>query len=643
MYFEAKEMIDEYLSRILNVPRFVKRGIALAVDMCLCTVTVWLAFGLRIDEWGLLYGIQWLTVPASIVIAIPIFIRFGMYRAIFRFIGVEAFFSIVKAVGLYGLIYATIFTVISIPGIPRTVGVLQPLLMLIAMGLSRLLVRYFLREAGQRGFRDQRSNVLIYGAGTIGRQLTSALANAGQQRVVGFLDDDKSLHRSVISGVKVYDPGDLSSLVASYNVRTVLLALPAMKQSRRKEIIESLRGKRVAVRVVPNVSEIAQGRLVAEAFQELDVNDLLGREPVEPDEGLLQDNIKGKTVLVTGAGGSIGSELCRQILAVGPERLLLIEQSEFALYAVHSELTRNSPDLADRVIPLLASVRDGQRMREILSSWPVDTIYHAAAYKHVPLVEHNPIEGVRNNVLGTKTLAKAAIEHGVKRFVLISTDKAVRPTNIMGASKRLAEMVLQALAETCDTTVFCMVRFGNVLGSSGSVVPLFREQVKAGGPVTITHPEITRFFMTIPEASQLVIQAGAMAGGGDVFVLDMGQPIKIIDLARRVVELAGFTVRDQTHPDGDIEFFISGLRPAEKLYEELLIGDNPSPSDHPLIMRAHEDFLKWEGLEGQLKQLIAVMDAGDVSSMKDVLSSLISGYQPSAEIVDFIAMRKAEG
>lgn len=636
-------MTDDYISRILDIPRVAKRSIALAVDAFLCSLTVWLAFCLRLDGWVVLSPTQWLTIPASIAVAIPIFIRFGLYRAIFRFIGWEAFFSIVKAVGLYGFIYATIFTSISIPGIPRTVGILQPLLLLIAVGLSRFAVRYLFGDTYRRIWRgDGQSCVIIYGAGSIGRQLTSALSNSGDQKVIGFLDDDPTLHNSIISGVKVYDPNELSTLIARYNIRTVLLALPTLRAARRKEIIESLRGERVAVRIAPNVSEMTQGRLDPASFQELDVNDLLGREPVEPDEEFLQRDIRGKIVLVTGAGGSIGSELCRQILAVEPAQLLLVEHSEYGLYAIHNELCRQFPSLSSRVTPLLASVRDDQRIREIMATWSIDTIYHAAAYKHVPLVEHNPIEGIRNNVLGTEVVAKAASDHEVASFVLVSTDKAVRPTNIMGASKRLAEMVLQALAEDCTTTVFSMVRFGNVLGSSGSVVPLFRQQIREGGPITLTHPEITRFFMTIPEASQLVIQAGSMAQGGDLFILNMGEPVKIIDLARRMVELSGHTVKDEANIDGDIEFVMTGLRPAEKLYEELLIGDNLSPSLHPLIMRAQEDFLPWPALQEQISRLVAVMDAGKVEEAKELLATLVSGYQPNAEIVDFIAVRKAQ-
>lgn len=634
-------MTDDFILKVLQIPRIGKRLVAISVDVLLCVLTTWFAFCLRLDGWVSLSGVQWATIPASVLIAIPIFIRFGLYRAVFRFIGSSAFWAIVKAVSLYGLLYFTLFTTISVPGIPRTVGILQPLLLLVAIGLSRLVVRYFLTETYRRMVNGAgRPNVLIYGGGSVGRQLASALENSGEQKVVGFMDDDASLHGSLINGVRVYSPNELGTLVSRNNVKTILLALPKLKASRRKEIIESLRGKRVAVRLAPNVSEIAKGKVNASTFQDLDVHDLLGREPVAPDEDLLRRHTRGKVVLVTGAGGSIGSELCRQIMAVEPKTLLLVEQSEFALYSIHAELTRQFPHTEGCVIPMLASVRDEKRIADILASWEVDTIYHAAAYKHVPLVEHNPIEGIRNNVFGTLVVATAAIRAGATSFVLVSTDKAVRPTNIMGASKRLAEIALQALAETGPKTRLSMVRFGNVLGSSGSVVPLFREQIRNGGPITLTHPDITRFFMTIPEASQLVMQAGAMAEGGDVFVLDMGEPVKISDLARRMVELSGLTVRDETNPDGDIEVVTTGLRPAEKLYEELLIGDNPTPSPHPLIMRAREDFLRWSELEGSLKDLERHIQNGDVDAAKSLLASLVSGYTPANDIVDFVYVKR---
>jgi FlaA1/EpsC-like NDP-sugar epimerase len=413
-----------------------------------------------------------------------------------------------------------------------------------------------------------------------------------------------------------------------------------MSRQRRNEILAGMLHAKVSVRTLPSVTELARGKVTIADVRDLDIDDLLGRDPVAPNQILLCKNIVGKVVLVTGAGGSIGSELCRQILNAGPARLLLIEQSEFALYAIHQELEEKWPGKESCLVPLLASVQDGDRMREIMSIWRPNTVYHAAAYKHVPLVEHNPAEGIKNNVLGTLSAAQAAMEQGVADFVLISTDKAVRPTNIMGASKRLAEMVLQALAADSQRTKFAMVRFGNVLGSSGSVVPKFRQQIRDGGPVTLTHPDITRYFMTIPEAAQLVIQAGAMAKGGDVFVLDMGQSVKIMDLAVRMIELSGLSLRDADNPDGDIEIEITGLRPGEKLYEELLIGDNPELTHHPRIMKAHEDFLPWPALEDKLNALRIALDANDVGVIRTMLQQLISGYQPSGEIVDWVYLEQ---
>jgi FlaA1/EpsC-like NDP-sugar epimerase len=419
-----------------------------------------------------------------------------------------------------------------------------------------------------------------------------------------------------------------------------MLAMPSLSRKRRNEIINQIRNAHVAVRTLPSVSELLQGKVNISDLKELDIDDLLGRESVTPNHILLARNVVNKTVMVTGAGGSIGGELCRQIINVGPSKLLLIENSEFALYAIHQELEGKISGRNIVLVPLLASVQDADRLREIMTTWHPDTVYHAAAYKHVPLVEHNPAEGIKNNVLGTLRVAQESVSSGVTDFVLISTDKAVRPTNIMGASKRLAEMVLQALAENSSTTNFSMVRFGNVLGSSGSVVPKFRQQIRDGGPITLTHPEITRYFMTIPEASQLVIQAGAMSKGGDVFVLDMGSPVRIIDLARRMVELSGLTVRDELDPDGDIEIEISGLRPGEKLFEELLIGDDPKPTSHLRIMKAHEDFIVWDDLKKHLESLEIALNLNDVGVIRMIMTNLISGYVPNKEIVDWVHLEQ---
>jgi FlaA1/EpsC-like NDP-sugar epimerase len=462
-------------------------------------------------------------------------------------------------------------------------------------------------------------------------------------RIVGFLDDDIHLHGHELNGLRIYSPNQLKHCVQKLEVSDVLLAIPSANRKRRNEILELTRKAQVSVRTLPSLMDLAHGLVSANDLRELDIEDLLGRDVVPPNAALFAKNIKDKVVLVTGAGGSIGSELCRQIIKAAPTRLLLIETSEFALYAVHQELTQivSEEDLPHiELLPLLASVRDEGRMREIMSTWLPHTVYHTAAYKHVPMVEHNPAEGIKNNVLGTWIIAKVAVEQGVSDFVLISTDKAVRPTNVMGASKRLAEMILQAMAADAAAqgwrTRFSMVRFGNVLGSSGSVVPLFRKQIKDNGPITLTHADITRYFMTIPEAAQLVIQAGAMAHGGDVFVLDMGEPVRIIDLARTMVELSGLTVRDECNPDGDIAIEITGLRPGEKLFEELLIGDNPLPTKHRLIMKANEQHPFFSDLESHLHLLTAALDANDVPAIRIRLKELVPGYQPEGEVADWV-------
>lgn len=633
--------LEKFAAAILGLSRPVKRMIVLSVDSIICVLTVWLAFYLRLGELVPFSGpVSWLSVT-SVLVAIPIFIVSGLYRAIFRYTGWSALAAVTKATLVYGLLFGFVFTVVGIQGVPRTIGLIQPILLLLTIGLSRAWARWWLGEPYQRHIRRASlRNVLIYGAGSAGRQLAAALANSHEMRVVGFLDDDDRLHGHVLSGCRIYRPDELSDLVARLRVSDVLLALPSANRKRRNEILSAMQAAKVSIRTLPSFSELAQGKVVVSDVHELDIDDLLGREPVVPNHILLGKNVAGRVVLVTGAGGSIGSELSRQILLQGPSTLLLFEQSEFALYEIHQELQARL-DASDAtcsvtLVPILGSIRDAERVRCVIATWKPSTVYHAAAYKHVPLVEHNPVEGIRNNVFGTLTVAKAAADEGVADFVLISTDKAVRPTNIMGASKRLAEMVLQGLAASNTRTRFSMVRFGNVLGSSGSVVPRFRQQIRDGGPITLTHPDITRYFMTIPEAAQLVIQAGALAKGGEVFVLDMGQPVKIMDLARRMVELSGLTVRSEARPDGDIEITITGLRPGEKLYEELLIGDNPQPTSHPRIMRAHEDFLSWPLLTERLDALRAALDAGKVAEIRAILKRTASGYQPNGEIVDWV-------
>jgi len=612
------------------------------VDLSQCILTVWLAYYLRLGEFVALDGNSFWAAMVSASIALPVFYICGLYKVIFRYGGWSSLFAIARGVSLYGFLYATIFTFIGFAGVPRTVWLIQPILLLLFVSLSRGMARIWLGDQHPVFWRHQAlPKILIYGAGKTGRQLAAGLSGSQDLHIVGFLDDDDRLHGHVLNDLPIYCPQDLKELVATLNIRHVLLAIPNLSRTRKTSILMNIRESRVSVRLVPSINDLAQGNVSISDLRDLDIDDLLGREPVMPNHNLLAMNVQNKIVMVTGAGGSIGSELCRQILAIGPSKLLLIEQSEFALYAIHQELEEKLDEGLTEMVPLMASVQDEERMREIMSTWRPDTVYHAAAYKHVPLVEHNPAEGIKNNVFGTLHAAQAAADNGVSDFVLISTDKAVRPTNIMGASKRLAELVLQALAANKPGTNFSMVRFGNVLGSSGSVVPKFRQQIRDGGPITLTHPEITRYFMTIPEAAQLVIQAGAMAKGGDVFVLDMGQPVKILDLAIRMVELSGLTVKDSQNPEGDIEIETTGLRPGEKLYEELLIGERPLWTSHPRIMKAQEEFIPWTVLEGKINALHLMLNSNDVSLIRRTLKDLLPGYTPNEKIVDWVYLEQS--
>jgi FlaA1/EpsC-like NDP-sugar epimerase len=623
---------------VLRLPRIAKRIIVLILDFSFCILAVWLAYYLRLGQWVALAGDSAFAVYFSIALAIPIFIIFGLYRAIFRYSGWPTIMTVAKACAVYGLIYAAFITTFGFPGVPRTIGIIQPILLLLLIGSSRVFASYWLGSSYRSQLRlGAVPRVLIYGAGSAGRQLAAALRNSHQMQVVGFLDDDELLWGQSLNGLNIYKPSDLTHLVASLKVNDVLLALPSINRKRRNEILNSIIKSKVSVRTLPSVTDLARGRVTASDLRELDIEDILGREPICPEAELLKKSIFQQTVLVTGAGGSIGGELCRQILLQSPSKLILVDQNEYALYSIDHELQKKlNDDLLDiekspEVIPILASVRDEQLMRHILLEQKPAVIFHAAAYKHVPLVESNFLEGILNNTFGTFRFARIAAQLNIARFILISTDKAVRPTNIMGASKRLAEMALQAIAADevlGKNTIFSMVRFGNVLDSSGSVVPLFRRQIAEGGPITLTHADVTRYFMTIPEAAQLVIQAGAMAKGGEVFVLDMGEPVKIADLARHMIELSGLEVKNAKNPQGDIEIKITGLRPGEKLYEELLIGDNPIKTSHPRILKAHEDFVNLDQFELILAELIDVLNQDSYEKVKDLLKKQVSGYQP---------------
>lgn len=622
----------------LNLPRFAKRGIALFLDSCLCILAVWLAFYLRTGLWVPLSTIPIVAPGLALLFSLPIFIYFGLYRAIFRYSGWPALMTVGKAAVIYSVAYITVFTAIGIDGVPRTVGIIQPLLLFIFVGVLRVFARFWLGGQSRNSAIQARgiSRVLVYGAGSAGRQLVGAIRHSNLLQVVGFLDDDTSLQGGILDGLVIFKPEELVEVANTVKVTDILLAIPSATRARRNQIIEMITKANLAVRTLPNLSDLAEGKITASDVRELDIDDLLGRESVSPDPQLLSKNITGKVVLVTGAGGSIGGELCRQIIQQSPKALVILDLSEFALYTIEQDLSNRIARLHHdsgaqiHLEPILGSILDVVLVKKLLNAWKPHIIFHAAAYKHVPLVETNFSEGIKNNVRGTQILANAAVKYEIPNFVLISTDKAVRPTNIMGASKRLAEMVLQAWANSPNKhkTNFSMVRFGNVLDSSGSVVPLFRRQIKNGGPLTVTHPEVTRYFMTIPEAAQLVMQAASMSKGGEVFVLDMGHPVKILELARHIIELSGLVERTKENPDGDIEIEITGLRPGEKLYEELLIGNNPQPTSHLLIMKANESYLDQKTLEKSLDQLMNAAISGNKLELQAGLQNLVSGYNP---------------
>jgi FlaA1/EpsC-like NDP-sugar epimerase len=583
---------------LLSLSRRNKQAIMLSFDAISIICLIYAAFWIRLGYFFYPSGNEGLLIAiyGSPLVAMPIFTGFGLYREVIRFVGFKALWNIIQAVSIYAMLWGLTVFMANIEDVPRSVILINWALAILVIGSSRLFARWLFSEVASQ------NRVVIYGAGSAGRQLSDALKQSKEYNPIAFIDNSESIHKTIINGLKVYPTDKLQSLIDTKDVKVVLIAMPSLKRSERQEIISFLEPYKVEVRSVPGVTELAQGKVKVNDLLEIDLSDLLGRDSVKPNKELFEKNISNKVVMVTGAGGSIGSELCRQIVSLRPRMLLLFEVSEPSLYQIEQELKENN-EFNIEVCPILGSVTDKERALKICEHYGVQTIYHAAAYKHVPLVEYNSSQGVFNNAIGTMLLAQAAIALNVETFVLISTDKAVRPSNYMGASKRVAEMVLQALAQRTHNTCFTMVRFGNVLDSSGSVIPLFKKQIKEGGPLTVTHIDIVRYFMMIPEAVELVIQAGAMAEGGEVFVLDMGEPVRIYDLAVKMINLSGLELLDESNPEGDIEIQYTGLRPGEKLYEELLIDGKFSLTENKLIMRTEEEMMPWDKLEPILTEI----------------------------------------
>ena len=630
----------EFLQSIFSLPRAQKRIVSLLVDSLFLVFAFWTALLVRLDDVSVLaHQSYWAVLFFVIPVSLFTFARLGLYRAVLRYMGLQALIAIAS-----GIIVSTITLVLVSfymeADIPRTFPLIYAAFALVFIGGSRALVRSLVGT----GIKRVGEPVIIYGAGVSGRQLLSSLVQSHEYYPFAFVDDDISLHGTVIQGVHVHSPSIVRKLIKQKSATKVLLAIPSASRTKRQQILLNLESLAVQVLTIPAMADLVNGNKLYSDIKEVEIDDLLGRDSVAPRDDLLSANITNKVVMVTGAGGSIGSELCRQILKQSPSKLVLFELSEFALYAIERELKAMAAELNldVPVFPLMGSVQRENRIQAVMESFNVQTVYHAAAYKHVPLVEHNVVEGVRNNVFGTLYTARAAIKANVETFVLISTDKAVRPTNVMGTTKRMAELVLQAFAKENNQTRFCMVRFGNVLGSSGSVVPLFRAQIASGGPITVTHPEITRFFMTIPEASQLVIQAGAMGKGGDVFVLDMGKSVKIVDLASKMIRLSGFEVQNEINPDGDIAIEFSGLRPGEKLYEELLIGDDVTGTEHERIMTANELCLGWDEYSKILDRLDVACHEFQHEVIRDILLTTPTGFNPTDGICDLVWKERVE-
>ena len=625
---------------LLLMPRWKKNAVVLMLDILICIFSIWLSLSLLAGKIFSISSHFLILSLISVTLFIPLLIIFKSYKVVFRFSGLKNFTSIIKATFIYSVLFYFVSTWLGVIKISGSLFLIQPILLCISIISLRITIRYLVGDWSFYGIRNKNNltGILIYGAGEAGRQIASVLLQNKACNVLGFLDDAVQLQGQSVNGITVYNPQTLKTLAKEFNISEVLIAVPSATRDQRLRIINGLAKANLPVRSLPGILDIATGKVGVSDLQELNVDDLLGRERVQSDDFLMKKNIAGKVVLVTGAGGSIGSEICRQALKLNASNLVMLDQSEFALYSIYQELSNkiykhSHPET--KLIPLLGSVCNDNLIKSILTAWQPFTIFHAAAFKHVPMVEHNVVESINNNVFGTLAIAKLAASHSVSNFILVSTDKAVRPTNIMGATKRLAEMIIQALNEQPSNTKFSMVRFGNVLESSGSVVPIFRKQIQDRLPITLTHLDVTRYFMTIPEAAELVIQAGAMARGGDVFILDMGSPVKIKDLAVRMVELSGLTIKNESNPGGDILIKIIGLRAGEKLYEELLIGNNPESTSHPRILKSNEAFVSNDVLSEKLLLLKSACEIRDLKLVKEILHRVVDGYNSNSEIVDW--------
>ncbi len=625
----------EFINSVVFMNRFSKITLAIITDLCLCLICTWLAFIIRLESLNFTDYYDFNSAAIFTIIAIPIFWLFGIYRTIFRYAGLSILSTISISIFVYGFLYFVIIGIIVIPGVPRSIGLIQPLLLFFMIVASRLSVKFILTGTFNRlNYSLNKKNVLIYGAGEAGRQLLTSLENNLEYKVVGFLDDDKFLHKQVLLGQKIYNPIKLQKLIESQGVQMVLIAIPSISKIKKSEIIESLNKYKLAVKTLPHLNDIIDEKVSVSDIKDFLIEDLLDRDPVKANQQLLSQKINSKTTLITGAGGTIGAELSRQILKLNPKKLILFELNEYALFKIYEELSELYKNL--EIIPLLGNILDQKKLEKVFNTFQVDNIFHAAAYKHVSLVESNICEGVRNNIIGTLTIVKAASNQKIKNLVFISSDKAVRPTNIMGVSKRFSELCLQVYKDKCPQTNFSIVRFGNVLASSGSVIPKFKQQIMEGGPVTLTHNDVTRYFMTVPEAAQLVIQAGAMGKNAEVFVLNMGKSIKIRDMIIKMINLSGQKLKDENNIDGNVEIKVTGLRPGEKLYEELLIGDNPEKTIHPKIQKINEPSISLDQFEKNINELKIQLDNQNSKEVKKILDREINFYNSNSKLVDYM-------